>query len=1271
MTLISPFKQSLSTNKSEVKSSTLIDPFKRPVLPNLFDNTQGQQSQPGFLESLKNPIDLWKYDSIPMSLYYWMSGNTKQKQARDAKSFIDSFPNKIGTSEYDNAEKILKHYSHTLSSEPFNTSALVEAIKTNPKMFGAEMVNMLVADPYLLAPWFWGGWAMKAAQASKVGSKMISAAPKISSASIRTAGSVPTLTAYSSIHQLSEDGNIDAKRLATETAFGGAAIFAMSALFGGATGKLSKTLGIKPEDITPGMRDGINKYWIDKLGPEKAKPHLIPEEPTLASVESATKSFLDGIEDGAIGFNPNLWKFIPGKNVIEKRAWISKKLKQNNDVSNKIPYGYLNEKGIWRNKKTQELYIDRTILENEFNLDPFKKYFADVDDYISFKAEVVRLKNSPAYKNRNKWYNEDLIKDEALDNHIKRSYESNLWKQAVHAETKPFLHKAWEDISIAQKTKFYHINNLKGLKTPAVTGTILGTGSYLVSGDDESFWTGALLGAGSVSVWKIAGRILTRNNSLKTGKRLTELDPADNQLGTRLSEIKQSLPKGMKLEDVGLRNSPSFYTNPKIQKSDLRLLGRAEEVLLSESKYISSSLLDNYRNFFRSSMIDASRIHRELKSKVPDDLGGRKITDYLQGDKAVKLSAVQLEVAKDLREIFNAIWKSLDTTELRYRFHENFLPGFWNMQGMGDANIAKAIRDMIKNSGKSSSLKGFAPSEFQKVFPTYQAGIDAGFKPITTNAIDILGLYIDKSTTAIAQRRLVSMMKQATINGRSDGVGGVAKIMYASESDLAKTKLDPRDYMRFYHRAFIDKNIDVTKYNRKYLDSISPYILREAEPVMRMLFDAREEGAVLKAISNFNFLQKRFSVGYSFFHAGALLQSSIYMSMHPISAGKMFMSATGAGNIAPFKWFIPKWKDNTAQKMLMQDGNGDMLKAATRAGVEFSHPEDIGWSNFYQTWSGAKNYLDKHPSWISYLAKAGITNLVEKPFKYIDMVTWDRVFNAGKLYAWQTNVMKLLNNPKFSKAPLNEIYKQAAIVTNDGYGGLNWQQLYMSTNDPILKKMKEYAYRPTGRKWMQRIMFAPDWTTANFRIISRAFPGINDNAMSRSLYQAYTIRAALIVGTGGAALQQMFTGTSILDNKDPTRVELGNGFSISFSKQLFEPLHWATHPFKYAIAKQSSILKSTEQALFNKKFLTSPWPSPISKADILSLQRAYDYAGHYGMSFVPFSFRPIVEEIAEEGGISPQDALGEILRSLGGLTGYPIYPIGKQDKYPGIKNLFN
>ena len=1205
--------------------------------------------------TVSDAMDLWKYESLPASAIAYASGNTKQKQAIEAQKFLDNNSDKVNTPKYREAEKIIKHYGYTLSDEPFNAGAIIETIKSNPKMFGAEMLNMMVADPYLLWPGFWGGWAVKAAQATKTGAKVVAAAPKLTNATLRTIGSTPTLAAYSSIHQLSEDGNLNAKRLATESAFGGAAIFAMSALFAGSTAKASGILGIKPEELGA----AFDRAHIKHLGPEVAKPYLRGDtafDPTT-TVASALKSTLDTIDDAAIGFNPNKWSFIEGTNWKSRMASIKDIMAKDKNVTSKMSYGYLKEKGIFRNIKTDELHINRGVLEQQFKTDPFKKYFKDVDAYINYKAEVIRLKNNAGYKNRTKW-NEENIKLEALKNHNNRSYASNKWKEAIHDELVPFVEQEYRNLKLAENTRFYHIRNLKSLKAPAMAGTIAGVASMIFNpNDDDAFWTAALIGSGGVTAWKTASTIMARNNSLKAGLKVSTTSTTD-QMGTRLGEIKQSLPKGMKLEDIGIKDMPSFYTNAKIKKADLRKLGRAEEIELAKSMNMSGSLLDDYNVFVRNNSIDTFRIHELLKAKVPDKAGAEKLTAYLQGDKTVKLSKLQLEAANDIRRILDGMWKTLDGSELKYRFLESYLPQYWRPRiTESDASIAAKLKDLITKTHKASSLKGSTMSEFEKFFPSYKAGVAAGLEPVTLDAIAITTQYMNSVTRAIAQRRLVSMMRQTKIPGRSDGKGGLAKLMYGVD-DLPKTKI-AEDYVRFYHPAFLDRKIDFTKLSKQQRDAISPWILREAEPVMRMLFDAREEGAILKAISNFNFLQKRFSVGYSFFHAGALLQSSVYMAMHPISAGKMFLSATGAGNIAPFKWFIPKWKDNTAYKMLMQDGNGDVLKAATRAGVEFSHPEDIGFNNFYQTWAGAKNYLDKHPSWISYLAKAGITNLVEKPFKYIDMVTWDRVFNAGKLYAWQTNVMKLLNNPKFSKAPLNEIYKQAAIVTNDGYGGLNWQQLYMSTNDPILKKMKEYAYRPSGRKWMQRVLFAPDWTTANFRIISRAFPGFNDNAMSRSLYQAYTIRASLIVGTGGAALQQMFAGTNIWDNKDPTKVDLGNGFSISLSKQLFEPLHWAHEPFSYAIAKQSSILKSTEQALFNKKFLTSPWPSPISKADILSLQRAYDYAGHYGMSFVPFSFRPIVEEIAEEGGISIQDALGEILRSLGGLTGYPIYPIGR------------
>ena len=1220
------------------------------------------QTQDAFFANLKNPIDLWKYESLPMSAYYYATGNTKQKQAIEARDYIAKNPNQIGTSEYKRAEKIMEMYGHHIDSQPFNPGAIVEAVKSNPKMFGAEMVNMLVADPYLLAPWFWGGWAMKAVQATKSGAKIAAAAPRITNATVRSIGSVPTLAAYSSIHDLSEDGHLNPRRLGTEIAIGGSAMFGMSALFAGSTAKASGILGMKPEEITPAMRRAINNYWTNKLGPEKAKPFILNESNTVASIESATKALLSAIEDGGIGFNPNVWKTIKGNTFKQRQNYIKEVMSKDKEVTSAMSFNYLKEPGIFRNKKSGELFINKSVLQQQFSKDPLKKYFKDLDDYIDYKAEVVRLKNNTGYANRSK-YNEQNIKDIALDNHNKRSLDMNKWKEAVVDELRPFVQQEYRNLAITNNTRWYHLRNLQALKAPAMVGTIAGVASQVINPDnDNSFWTAALIGSGAVGSWKVASGIIARNNSLKAGLKVTGRDGkaigTTDEIGTRLDDIRKSLPKDMKLEDLAISKQPSFYRNTAIKNSDLRKLGRAEEIELSKSKFISNSLLEDYNTFYRTSMIDVSRIFQLMKAKVPDEKGGEAITKYLQGNKDIKLTKPQLEVARDIRKILDGMWKSLDGSELQFRYHQNFLPQYWNWKGMGDATIQEQIQELIKNVGKPPSLKGFSSSEFQKIFPTYEAGIKAGLKPITSNALDIMALYIDSTTRAIGQRRLVGMIQQAYIPGRADGSGGLAKLMY--DRNKLPSTLDPGDYVEFYHPAFIDRKIDVTKLTKTQKKEVAPFVFREAAPMLRMLFDAREEGAVLKAISQFNFLQKRFSVGYSFFHAGALLQSSVYMSMHPISAGKLFASALGLGNLPGFKYFIPKWKDNTAQKMLMADGDGDMLKAATRAGVQFSHPEDIGFNQFYRTWSGAKNYLDKHPTFISYLAKAGIENLVEKPFKYIDMVTWDRVFNAGKLYAWQTNVMKLLNNPKFKDAPLNEIYKQAAIVTNDGYGGLNWQQLYMSTSDPILKKMKEHAYNPTGRKWMQRIMFAPDWTTANFRIISRAFPGVNENAMSRKLYEAYTIRAALIVGTGGAALQYMFTGTNIMENRDPTRVDLGNGYSISLSKQLFEPLHWATEPYKYAVAKQSSILKSTEQALFNKKFLTSPWPSPISKADLLSLQRAYDYAGFYGMTFVPFSFRQIVQEIADEGGITVQDAIGEILRSLGGLTGYPIYPIGRK-----------
>ena len=227
---------------------------------------------------------------------------------------------------------------------------------------------------------------------------------------------------------------------------------------------------------------------------------------------------------------------------------------------------------------------------------------------------------------------------------------------------------------------------------------------------------------------------------------------------------------------------------------------------------------------------------------------------------------------------------------------------------------------------------------------------------------------------------------------------------------------------------------------------------------------------------------------------------------------------------------------------------------------------------------------------------------------FIDAVTWDHVYNSGKLFTFQTKRNKLLLDPANKDVPLAIINRRAAEFTNDAYGGLNWRQIYEDTTNPLLKKLTSKAFTPSGRRALQLLLFAPDWTTANIRIINKAFPGFNKDPISRKLYQAYAMRAALIYATFGSALQYMFTGKSLLENKDPTKIDLGNGDTMVFSKQLMEPLHWAVQQI--------------------------------------------------GESFIPFSFRTPIQQMMKDG-VHFQDAINYIL----GNFGHPVYPEGRRTKY--------
>ena len=77
----------------------LSDGVKDPLQQEIQDKT------PGFFQSLRNPIDLIREESLPASLYQWITGNTKKKQAQEALEYIQNNSDQTGSRIYKEAER--------------------------------------------------------------------------------------------------------------------------------------------------------------------------------------------------------------------------------------------------------------------------------------------------------------------------------------------------------------------------------------------------------------------------------------------------------------------------------------------------------------------------------------------------------------------------------------------------------------------------------------------------------------------------------------------------------------------------------------------------------------------------------------------------------------------------------------------------------------------------------------------------------------------------------------------------------------------------------------------------------------------------------------------------------------------------------------------------------------------------------------------------------------------------------------------------------------
>ena len=718
-----------------------------------------------------------------------------------------------------------------------------------------------------------------------------------------------------------------------------------------------------------------------------------------------------------------------------------------------------------------------------------------------------------------------------------------------------------------------------------------------------------------------------------------------------LTEEKDKVEESIK----GFAAGAGFYAG-------YRVLGK----LFGQARKLSSIELDFERvsdsvyitqNKVNSKAVEVSSVLKDLlpdpsdRIKVFHNINKTKVNNNLEYNKYGK-AIPDSELTKDQLEAKRIIQKYFDTM---YKTLTNELDDF-NFQINYRSNYAPLVfQDFITGSTKEFGERIFGSSTKssrffrERIFDDINQALEAGkkLKPGMDDPAKLIQVYTFSASKALANRNIVHYLKNYRhIYGKTQtGQTLSHNVMYA-DNYLIPDQFKP--YFKEFRHPLLDND-------KKF------FVHQDMMKSLNMLFDAKNENELIGAIFNTNLMMKRSAVGFSFFHAGALVESMFFAGV-PFKVIKEFIKPRSKNQIMNMVDNPKLTLENFtyAKEASEKLGFGDLVSFARSARLEISTPEDVGYDRFYAILQRIDNDFFKPHFGIQPAAK------VEKVYKWFDRITWDRIFTQAKLYTFLRKLDEAVQ-PGDTQSTIYAKARAASQFTNDAFGGQNWEAITQSITNPTYKKLAQTTFKPASRGYLQLLFFAPDWTLSNLRIIGKALPGFTSDPVARRMYQYYFLRASLMYATIGTGLNYMFSGHSQLENKDPTRIDLGNGQVLTFSKQLMEPFHWVTDPQGTGIKKIGSLPKGVIEVLTNKQYLTTKWSPNITSKDDNAIEKFQKIGGQVGAKFLPIwlqqASRQISERLESEGGISPDLAMDVAVDFVLGQSGHPRYKGPRYTQY--------
>ncbi len=604
--------------------------------------------------------------------------------------------------------------------------------------------------------------------------------------------------------------------------------------------------------------------------------------------------------------------------------------------------------------------------------------------------------------------------------------------------------------------------------------------------------------------------------------------------------------------------------------------------------------IDRYADDFEAAkQVAAVRLHglvQGVRKAVPDASRRVAISHWLE-DQRIPLSPTELKVARSVQTFFANAATELQKHGLLKEARDNYVTHLWDHR--------------VNQQRFGGSLRTTTPFTKARTFTTLAEGKAAGLVPATEDIADIVQQYGDSTNNAMAGKEFMETLKGVpAYKGGKEGPPRPGKPGLKTPDGkplVARAEDAPKGYVP----------VDLPQFRGLLVHP-------DIAPSLRM-FESPNLGVPFQQVSEAMQALKRVKVVGSLFHVKTLAEVAV--------GGREFSKILSTpGRLATFAL-----GRDAMLKDLNAGGLAPDVEALVRGGInislERSTPgvEDIGGS-FYQGMDELQKWLDQHASPLGKVNKA-FTEINHK----LDTLTWARVQTGLKLMIGSEALHRL----ELNGVPREEAAKIAANYTNTLWGGLNWRRIAEGARSRLGRDVAMAMLHPRARSVTQILLFAPDWTVSTIRQITQAvrrsggpaaqIKGLFKPTELADLHRLALLRSAVYYFTVGNALNQLFSGHNIWQNKNPLRVDLGNGRTMQFSKHLTEPLEWLQQPAKTAAGKLSYAVTEPINQLTGKEYIGGP---PMQESRLV----------HAAQGVLPFP--------ATAG--SPE-------RALAGMAGFPIY----------------